>query len=156
MKDYKKQYLDPRWQRKRLFILERDDWRCQCCYSKENTLNVHHRIYINDKDLWDYPDNLLITLCVDCHKSEKEDMQKSLSELNLQMKKKFLSDEVMDIAIGIKEIGLDNFSELTSITASAIRWSFSNKKMNEIMMDTYKEFLINKRGENGKTDKTRC
>lgn len=147
MKNYKEQYLDPRWQKKRLLILERDDWTCQCCYSKENTLNVHHRIYITDKDLWDYPDDLLVTLCVDCHESEKEDMKKALSELDLQMKMKFLSDEITDIAQGINEIGLENFSEVTSITASAIRWSFSNKKMNETMMRSYKEYLKDKRGE---------
>lgn len=30
-------------------------------------LNVHHKIYYRNRDLWDYPDDCLVTLCEDCH-----------------------------------------------------------------------------------------
>lgn len=30
-------------------------------------LNVHHKIYYRNRDLWDYPDDSLVTLCEDCH-----------------------------------------------------------------------------------------
>lgn len=30
-------------------------------------LNVHHKIYYRNRDLWDYPDDDLITLCENCH-----------------------------------------------------------------------------------------
>ena len=30
-------------------------------------LNVHHKIYYRNRDLWDYPDNCLVTLCENCH-----------------------------------------------------------------------------------------
>ena len=36
-------YKDPRWQKKRLKILERDKWACQLCDGKEKTLHIHHK-----------------------------------------------------------------------------------------------------------------
>lgn len=30
-------------------------------------LNVHHKIYYKNRDLWDYPDDCLVTLCEHCH-----------------------------------------------------------------------------------------
>ena len=30
-------------------------------------LNVHHTIYYRNRNLWDYPDDCLVTLCEDCH-----------------------------------------------------------------------------------------
>jgi len=68
MSKYSEKFLDPRWQKKRLKILERDDWRCQSCGDKNVTLNVHHIFYKKGKDPWDYNDNILITWCEDCHK----------------------------------------------------------------------------------------
>jgi hypothetical protein len=64
---------DPRWFKKRLEILERDEFKCQQCYEKDKTLNVHHLLYLSDKDPWDYPNELLITLCEKCHKFESVD-----------------------------------------------------------------------------------
>ena len=72
MKDYKKQYLDPRWQKKRLEILEKANWQCEICGNKDKTLHVHHKSYISGRDVWDYPDEDLMCLCEDCHKKEHE------------------------------------------------------------------------------------
>lgn len=58
-------YKDPRWQKKRLLILERDNWRCQACFDSESTLHVHHILY--DGDPWNVEDLLLQTLCESCH-----------------------------------------------------------------------------------------
>ena len=30
-------------------------------------LNVHHKIYFRNRNVWDYPDDCLVTLCEDCH-----------------------------------------------------------------------------------------
>lgn len=70
---YAQKLLDPRWQRKRLEILNRDDFTCQCCYSKENTLHVHHALYLKGRDPWEYENTLLVTYCEDCHKAAEED-----------------------------------------------------------------------------------
>ena len=66
-KTYAEKLMDPRWQRKRLEVLQRDDFTCQGCYSKETTLHVHHRHYERDKDPWDYDLDDLTTVCADCH-----------------------------------------------------------------------------------------
>jgi hypothetical protein len=58
---------DPRWQRKRLEIMERDDWQCQECGDKATTLNVHHRRYVKGCKPWEYEDDDLVCLCQPCH-----------------------------------------------------------------------------------------
>jgi len=66
---YREKLLDPRWQRKRLGVLARDEWTCQKCGRKDKTLHVHHIAY-GEGEPWDTPDSLLNTLCADCHESE--------------------------------------------------------------------------------------
>ncbi len=68
MTNYSEKLRDPRWQKKRLEVLERDKWECQCCFDDTNTLMVHHLRYIKGNDPWDYDDTDLITLCEECHK----------------------------------------------------------------------------------------
>lgn len=58
---------DPRWQRKRLEILQRDGWRCQKCEREDKTLHVHHRRYVYGRKPWEYEEQDLVTLCEDCH-----------------------------------------------------------------------------------------
>ena len=60
---------DPRWQKKRLEIMNRDSFACQLCGNKTKTLNVHHLAYKSYP--WDVADYLLITLCEDCHVKEE-------------------------------------------------------------------------------------
>lgn len=62
---YTKQLQDPRWQKKRLEVLERDDWRCKKCGDKKTELQVHHIKY--HKKAWDTPLKHLDTLCAHCH-----------------------------------------------------------------------------------------
>jgi 5-methylcytosine-specific restriction endonuclease McrA len=63
---HKTQLLDPRWQKRRLEVLNNDNFQCQYCGNKEKTLHVHHFCYA--ANLWDSPDEDLVTLCSDCHK----------------------------------------------------------------------------------------
>lgn len=65
-KSYSNKLKDPRWQKKRLEILERDKWTCQLCSDKETTLNIHHIKYTG-KNPWDAPMKDLITYCEVCH-----------------------------------------------------------------------------------------
>lgn len=73
-KKYSDQLRDPRWQRKRLEVLSRENFRCQECYSTERTLHVHHVLYRRDALPWEYADNELIVLCETCHESWHEDL----------------------------------------------------------------------------------
>lgn len=65
--DFLKQYKDPRWQKRRLQILERDDFCCRKCDDPVTTLHVHHIRYLKGKPPWESPDKDLTTLCQDCH-----------------------------------------------------------------------------------------
>jgi hypothetical protein len=58
---------DPRWQKKRLEIMQRDGFMCQKCHDKCETLHVHHKQYKSKTKPWDYLDDDLITLCELCH-----------------------------------------------------------------------------------------
>ncbi len=64
---YSEKLKDPRWQRKRLEILDRDNFQCQQCGSTSKTLHVDHGIY-DGREPWDYPSETLKAYCEDCHK----------------------------------------------------------------------------------------
>jgi hypothetical protein len=62
---YSDQLKDPRWQRKRLEILQRDNFTCLLCEDTRTTLAIHHLDYNGNP--WDIPDSLLKTVCFHCH-----------------------------------------------------------------------------------------
>lgn len=66
-KTYADKLKDPRWQKKRLDILQRDGFKCRACGDVNLTLHVHHVRYESDCDPWDYESDDLITLCECCH-----------------------------------------------------------------------------------------
>jgi hypothetical protein len=67
MKTYSEKLKDPKWQRRRLEIMERDNFTCTVCEDKENTLNVHHWEY--SKEPWDAKNKDLTTVCRSCHEN---------------------------------------------------------------------------------------
>lgn len=66
-KTYSEKLRDPRWQKKRLEVMERDGFACVNCCTKVKTLNVHHWYYRKSAEPWDYPDMSLACLCDECH-----------------------------------------------------------------------------------------
>lgn len=64
---YKEKLLDPRWQKKRLEILERDGWTCQLCADTKTTLHIHHFCYSKDFNPWEVDNDALTTYCKHCH-----------------------------------------------------------------------------------------
>lgn len=79
--DFFEQYKDPRWQKKRLEIMKRDNFTCQSCDVNYNTLNVHHIVpYRKETKPWEYENDELITLCEDCH-TKISDIIKSCNTL---------------------------------------------------------------------------
>ena len=70
-KQYSERLADPRWQKKSAEVKIRDNWACQGCGCKTKQLEVHHMIYIGSLEPWEYPDDLLITCCRDCHENEE-------------------------------------------------------------------------------------
>ncbi len=69
---YQSQLRQGEWKIRRGEILERDNHTCQAfnCSTPKSILQVHHLDYFNHKAPWNYPDDMLITLCEKCHKKE--------------------------------------------------------------------------------------
>lgn len=93
--DYKELLLDPRWQKKRLEILQRDGWSCRICSDKTTTLHVHHRRYKRNANPWDYDGEDLVTLCAYCHNSVSELQSEMKGYLNA------LPERFLPIVVGI-------------------------------------------------------
>lgn len=71
-KEYMVKLRDPRWQKCRLEVFERDVWQCTWCKAGEldrRNLQVHHGFYSREfENPWEYPRDSLFTLCEKCHK----------------------------------------------------------------------------------------
>lgn len=90
---YIEKLKDPRWQRKRLEVMGRDDFTCRRCGSTTDTLHVHHIRYIKDRDPWDYRDYYLVTLCVACHNDEESEIKgKSNPPTTMKSMEQLLAD----------------------------------------------------------------
>jgi len=64
--EYAKALQHPKWQKKRLKIMERDNWRCRECKNTEAQLHVHHLAYTK-RWPWNEENDNLITYCNACH-----------------------------------------------------------------------------------------
>lgn len=110
---YSEKLKDPRWQKKRLEIFQRDEWKCQLCGDTESTLVVHHRDYLRGKDPWDYPDLLLVTLCEDCHEGELYRSEAEQTLLGI-LRNLYLQGKLLTI--------VDAFERLPKRTDLATKW----------------------------------
>lgn len=68
---YQRLLRDPRWQRRRLQVLERDGWACREWGDRTSELQVHHEEYLPGKAPWEVPMRCLVTLCVTCHRKKR-------------------------------------------------------------------------------------
>ena len=122
MTEAKKSYYEllkhPKWQEKRLKIMEEAGFECQNCGSKDDTLHVHHLYYEKDKAPWDYPEEALQCLCENCHK-EAKGLQALLKE---QIKQLAIIggsaiEELIGYALGIQASETSEVIEITSYWA---------------------------------------
>lgn len=121
---YFEKLKDPRWQRKRLEILQRDNWTCCQCGATSKTLHVHHTHYRKGADPWDYGGEFLKSLCEDCH-SEVTELTDHLS-----MRIGILPVDVLEVLIEIlDDVDLDShFQGISKLQAiSAIRYGIVQK-----------------------------
>lgn len=70
MKTYAELLRDPRWQKKRLEVLEGAGWMCSACLADDKELHVHHVRYRWNVKPWEYSDEELRCLCKTCHSEE--------------------------------------------------------------------------------------
>lgn len=128
---YAEKLRDPRWQKKRLRILERDEWTCQQCYDQESTLHVHHLWYQGEP--WDAPDQALVTLCSECH--EEESASRPAAEQNaVRYLRRLLAGDLTDIpyCLGYADsVGL-NGPQLLSAALQRI-WCMAHDRENGVV-----------------------
>lgn len=62
---YSDKLKSPKWQRKRLEVLQRDDFKCRLCGNTEIELQIHHLKYSGEPH--EAPLENLITYCKVCH-----------------------------------------------------------------------------------------
>lgn len=64
---YRDQLLHPKWQRKRLEVMDLAGFKCALCGDGDTTLNVHHRRYVSGRMAWEYDTSEMECLCRPCH-----------------------------------------------------------------------------------------
>jgi 5-methylcytosine-specific restriction endonuclease McrA len=106
---YSDKLKDPRWQRKRLEIFDRDNFTCKRCGNKDNTLHAHHLYYFEQyPNPWDYPDYALLTLCEDCHTTEHENRRQNEEYLlRILARRGYLEHQIFELAENIEAAGDD-------------------------------------------------
>lgn len=78
MSAYAEKLRDPRWQRLRLEVMQRDGFTCCRCRSANKILNVNHLVYSGEP--WDAPIEALETLCEVCH-GERSALEREIRAL---------------------------------------------------------------------------
>ena len=69
--NYADKLRDPRWQKRRLQVLEAANFRCEDCRRGDLPLEVHHCAYPAGKMPWQCPPELLMAVCESCHDSRQ-------------------------------------------------------------------------------------
>jgi hypothetical protein len=137
--NYQELLKHPKWQKKRLQIMERDNWKCNGCKSEEKTLHVHHKIYIKDRKPWEYKDGNFITYCHDCHKSV-HDVNNLYNKQSFNQKQDFFIRMFQDMEIQpifyksfmvAKNINNDSTSIILHVPSGL--WKTYNASENEII-----------------------
>ena len=103
---YSEKLQNPLWQRKRLEILNRDNFTCQLCQDKGTTLHIHHKEYIKGNQPWEYADDNFQTLCKYCH--AVVEYLKDSKCMVISMSRSFSSEWACYFvqAVSLSEIGL--------------------------------------------------
>lgn len=109
---YREWLKHPNWQRKRLEILERDNFTCVLCGTSEHTLHVHHWRYIWGRKPWEYAAEDLATLCEECHGMETRSRKKAEELLLQSIRHRRLSFKVVcDIRRVVERIPSSSLTE---------------------------------------------
>lgn len=80
---YYEKLKDPRWQKKRLEVMQLKEFTCELCGDFQSTLNVHHKEYFKNHEPWDYEANQLAVFCESCHENNhnSNDLLKYISSI---------------------------------------------------------------------------
>lgn len=143
---YLEKLKDPRWQKKRLEILDRDKWKCIHCHNELQTLHVHHKAYSGNP--WEVENKCLSTLCEDCHDEEEKILPEEIKKCISYLKKSGFSSRSF---IMLSNIFLDtdrnwginepSFSVIKMAIDSDEIWDFLVKLFNEKCQKDFNDLM---------------
>ena len=90
---YQEQIKHPKWQKKRLEVLEANNFTCQQCGRTDMELHVHHTMYKKGASAWEYEISELKCYYKDCHKVDHDIsalISKLLAGMSLESKSRVL------------------------------------------------------------------
>ncbi len=143
---YMEKLRDPRWQKMRLKIMERDYFACRYCGDEESTLNVHHLDYKAGNDPWDYPEDWLVTLCETCHEEERQNRpidERSL--LHVLRICGFTCSQLTELLIAFDRAG-----QMAEPMFSGLCWAIENPEIRSELEDLRFQYLKNRRSSEQK------
>jgi hypothetical protein len=127
--NYQEKLKDPRWQKKRLEIMQRDNFSCQLCGNRHFTLHIHHKSYKKGFQPWEYEASNLITLCEICH-----EITEYWKDLKADILKVYMFTTEDDRVLDIDVVGV---AQQKQLLISAYNYNLSSKKL------TFR-FMLNK------------
>lgn len=131
---YAEKLLDPKWQKKRLGILNRDSFTCQNCGDDSKTLHVHHRCYSKGEP-WEIDNRHLVTLCESCHEEETTSIKSALEHLvDAAKKSQFFASDIEDFAWGIHDCEPQHVS---GVVSCAFSWALRNPEIQRQVIEMY-------------------
>ena len=80
--DYSNLLKNPKWQKKRLEVLEAMGFKCENCGKDDQELQVHHRIYSANLKPWEHDIKTMAVWCENCHKSYHQNKDYILKNLS--------------------------------------------------------------------------
>ena len=146
---YSEKLKDPRWQKKRLEIFERDEWFCRKCGDDKATLAVHHLFYRPNTDPWDYPNEDLLTLCEECHSEEYEGRPEAERVLLNELKSdRYFHADIINIAYIFAMINKINPPFPNEVIVDVLSWAITGDEIGiKNLCEQYFEHLKNRRIE---------
>jgi 5-methylcytosine-specific restriction endonuclease McrA len=109
------EYNDPRWQKVRLTVFNRDEFKCIMCKSGDTELHCHHKTYTRGKPVWEYELSNFSTVCKTCHERITEIKSKVGSYLD-----SWWALDLFERALEIADGDYGNYyCELTSIITNS-------------------------------------
>lgn len=126
---YAQKLKDPRWQKVRLQVMQRDCFSCSLCGDEESTLFVHHGFYQYGIEPWEYPLESLHTLCESCHKTADETREETKVRIGQ------MSMEAQEYLLGVIE-SLDrlNYGDFLNILLL-----FMNKRIQDRLLEEHRK-----------------
>jgi hypothetical protein len=136
--EYSRKLQNPKWQKKRLEIMQRDKFKCIICGCNDKELHVHHRWYQFGKEIWDYPDTCFETLCFECHEYIEMNIKDSTSDIQLMLRRTWLNQDdynvICRLLIHLSDERYKNYNSLDIVDSidsiiqnNSIEWIIKQK-----------------------------